>query len=296
MLIQTFEKSYQEKLDLINRFLQKFLPLESEKPSTIHESIRYSVLADGKRIRPILCLAAAEAVGGDPSSALGVACSLEIIHTYSLIHDDLPCMDNDDYRRGRLTNHKVYGENMAVLTGDALLTLAFEWIASSPKLAPQRKIDIIQYVAKAAGSMGLVGGQVEDLKSEGKDIDPEILQYIHTHKTAKLIQASVVSGVMSAGAPAEDIRSFEEFGLHLGLAFQITDDILDVLGSSEKMGKAVKKDVKHQKATYPSLFGIDISKKMAGHHIQQSLDAIKNLHFQTDFLQDICQLVIERQN
>lgn len=242
-------------------------------PETLYEAMRYSLLAGGKRLRPILCLAACELAGGTVEMALPTACALEMIHTMSLIHDDLPAMDNDDYRRGRLTNHKVYGEDVAILAGDALLTYAFEYVATATRGVPaERVLRVIAALGRAVGAEGLVGGQVVDLASEGNpDVTLETLDYIHNHKTAALLEVSVTSGAILAGAPEEDIDRLARYAQRIGLAFQIVDDVLDITSTPEQLGKSVGKDVQAQKATYPSLIGLDESRRQA----QQLVDAAK---------------------
>lgn len=234
-------------------------------PETIYESMRYSLLAGGKRLRPILCLAACELMGGSVSAAMPTACALEMVHTMSLIHDDLPSMDNDDYRRGRLTNHKVYGEDVAILAGDALLTYAFEYVArATAGVPPDRVLRVIADLAKAVGAAGLVGGQVVDLASEGQaDVTVETLDFIHTHKTAALLEISVTSGAILAGASDADIAKLGRYAQHIGLAFQIVDDVLDITATQEELGKSVGKDLQAQKVTYPSLWGIEASQQRA---------------------------------
>ncbi len=227
-------------------------------PETIYESMRYSLMASGKRLRPILCLAACELFGGNLIMSMPTACAMEMVHTMSLIHDDLPAMDNDDYRRGKLTNHKVYGEDIAVLAGDALLAYAFEYIADNTKnVSSDRILRVVSRLGRAVAAEGLVGGQVVDLESEGKtDTTLETLNFIHRHKTAALLEASVVSGGILAGAEAEDIKRLTVYAQNIGLAFQIIDDILDITSTSEELGKTAGKDIKAQKVTYPSLLGI----------------------------------------
>ncbi len=247
----------------VDRALNRFLPKESVKPFTIHKAMRYSIFAGGKRLRPVLALAAAEACGGGLDAALAAACAVECIHTYSLIHDDLPCMDDDDLRRGRPTNHKVFGDGIAVLAGDALLTVAFEILAQS---APSKRYGTgaqITELAHASGSRWLVGGQVADLEGEGKKLTGAGLQYIHRCKTAALLTTSIRLGAMSANATPAQLKALTTFGQSVGLAFQIIDDILDVTQSSEKLGKTAGKDVHSQKATYPAVFGLEKSRKEA---------------------------------
>ncbi len=234
-------------------------------PETIYEAMRYSLLAGGKRLRPILCLAACELMGGDRAIAMPTACALEMVHTMSLIHDDLPAMDNDDYRRGKPTNHKVYGEDIAILAGDALLAYAFEFIATRTENVPaERVVGVIARLGHAIAAEGLVGGQVVDLQSEGNpDVTAETLHYIHTHKTAALLEVSVVSGAILAGADADDVARLTTYAQNIGLAFQIVDDILDITASTETLGKTAGKDIAAQKVTYPKLWGISASQQQA---------------------------------
>jgi geranylgeranyl diphosphate synthase type II len=259
----------------VNRALDRFLPPASAKPATIHRAMRYSLFAGGKRIRPALCLAAAAACGGDEADALPLACAVECIHTYSLIHDDLPAMDNDDYRRGKLTNHKVFGEGIAVLAGDALLTQAFEIAAKCkgwPRYPHQR---IILELAHAAGSLQLIAGQVADLEGEGKQISARHLRYIHERKTSALLCCSVRLGGMSANCTPALLKALTEFGYNVGLAFQVIDDILDVTQTSQKLGKTAGKDTKAQKATYPAIVGLERSRKIAERLTQRAFNSLK---------------------
>jgi geranylgeranyl diphosphate synthase type II len=234
-------------------------------PEKIYEAMRYSLLAGGKRLRPILCLASCELMGGNSEIAMPTACALEMIHTMSLIHDDLPAMDNDDYRRGKLTNHKVYGEDVAILAGDGLLAYAFEFIVAETRhVAPERVLHVIARVARAVGAAGLVGGQVVDLEAEGKpDVSIDLLTFIHRHKTAALLDACVVSGAVLAGAAAADIERLSKYAQDIGLAFQIVDDVLDITATQAELGKTAGKDVQAQKATYPSFWGIEESQRQA---------------------------------
>jgi geranylgeranyl diphosphate synthase, type II len=234
-------------------------------PEKIYEAMRYSLLAGGKRLRPILCIASCEMAGGTAQMAMPTACALEMIHTMSLIHDDLPAMDNDDYRRGKLTNHKVYGEDIAILAGDGLLTYAFEFIATKTQnVPPQQVLQTIAHLAHAVGAAGLVGGQVVDLESEGKtDVSLETLNYIHAHKTGALLEACVVCGAILAGTASADLQRLSRFAKNIGLAFQIIDDILDITATQEELGKTAGKDVKSGKVTYPSLWGIEESRRQA---------------------------------
>ena len=234
-------------------------------PEKIYEAMRYSLLAGGKRLRPILCLATSEMTGGTIAMALPTACAVEMIHTMSLIHDDLPAMDNDDYRRGKPTNHKVYGEDIAILAGDGLLAYAFEFVATHTQSVPmERVLQVIALLGRATGAAGLVGGQVLDLESEGKtDISLETLNFIHNHKTAALLEASVVCGGILSGSTSEDLQRLSRYSQNIGLAFQIVDDILDITATQEQLGKTAGKDQLAQKVTYPSLWGLEESRTRA---------------------------------
>jgi geranylgeranyl diphosphate synthase, type II len=230
-------------------------------PQTIYDAMRYSLLAGGKRLRPILCLASCELIGGTIELAMPTACALEMIHTMSLIHDDLPAMDDDDYRRGKLTNHKVYGEDIAILAGDGLLAYAFEYIATQTHgVSADRVLKAIANLAKAVGADGLVGGQVVDLESEGQEISVETLTYIHNHKTGTLLESCVVCGAILAGATDRELEKLSQFARNIGLAFQIIDDILDITATQAELGKTAGKDLQAQKATYPKLWGLEASK------------------------------------
>ncbi|NEZ60176.1 geranylgeranyl diphosphate synthase CrtE [Adonisia turfae] len=246
-------------------------------PEVIYESMRYSVMAGGKRLRPILCLATCELVGGTSAQAMPTACALEMVHTMSLIHDDLPAMDNDDYRRGQLTNHKVYGDDVAILAGDALLAYAFEFIADRTEDVPATAVlDVIRRLGHAVGAAGLVGGQIVDLASEGKpDTSIETLNFIHIHKTAALLEVSVVSGAVLAGADNDTIERLSRYAQNIGLAFQIVDDVLDVTSTQEELGKSIGKDIQAQKATYPSIWGLDESRKKADDLIQAAKEELE---------------------
>jgi len=239
-------------------------------PEKIYEAMRYSLLAGGKRLRPILCLATCEMAGGTIEMAMPTACALEMVHTMSLIHDDLPAMDNDDYRRGKLTNHKVYGEDIAILAGDGLLAYAFEFVAANTRNVPaERLLQVITRLGRTVGAAGLVGGQVVDLESEGKlDVSIETLNFIHNHKTAALLEACVVCGGILAGAPEADLQRLSRYAQNIGLAFQIVDDILDITATQEELGKTAGKDLQAQKVTYPSLWGIEESQRQAQQLIQ----------------------------
>lgn len=256
-------KSYMlEKANSVNQALDTAVPLKH--PVKVHESMRYSLLAGGKRVRPMLCIAACELVGGDQSTAMPAACAVEMIHTMSLMHDDLPCMDNDDFRRGKPTNHIVYGEDVAVLAGDALLSFSFEHIATATKgVTSDRILRAIGELAKCIGSEGLVAGQVVDICSEGADVGLDHLEFIHLHKTAALLEGSVVLGAIMGGGSDEEIEKLRKFARSIGLLFQVVDDILDVTKSSEELGKTAGKDLVADKTTYPKLLGIEKSREFA---------------------------------
>lgn len=247
----------------VDAALEKLLPAETAQPPSIHAAMRYSVFAGGKRIRPILCLETARIFAPDVTPALHPACAIECIHTYSLIHDDLPALDNDDLRRGKPTCHKKFGEATAILAGDSLLTLAFEIIGATP-IAADRRVAILSEVASSAGTVnGMVGGQVADLEAEAKEVSPQMLEYIHRSKTAALIRASIAAGALCAGASPDDVARLRRFGEPIGWAFQVTDDILDVEESSAALGKTAGKDIAQQKATYPAVFGLPRSHEIA---------------------------------
>jgi len=279
---------------LVDKALDGFLPKATVKPATIHKAMRYSLFAGGKRLRPILCLAAAEACGGDPTAALPAACSVECIHTYSLIHDDLPCMDNDDFRRGKPTSHKVFGEGLAVLAGDALLTMAFEILAQSKTRGRHSCGSLITELASASGSRLLIAGQVADLENEGKKVSGRELQFIHRCKTAALLASSIRLGAMSANATEKKLEALTEFGQSMGLAFQIIDDILDITQTSEKLGKSAGKDVAAGKATYPAIFGMERSRKEARRLTQAATEALKPFGKQAVTLQAIADYLLDR--
>ena len=289
----------------IDAALERLLPSEATPPQTIHRAMRYSVFAGGKRIRPILCYesarifssgSASDASPDGAVSAIPVGCALEMIHTYSLIHDDLPALDNDDLRRGKPTNHKVFGEAMAILAGDALLTLAFETLSNAP-IEPARRVHIVAEIAAAAGSVrGMVGGQVADVEAGGKPVDAPTLEYIHRSKTAALIRASVVSGALAGGAVDSDVERLREFGEKIGWAFQVVDDILDVSESSAALGKTAGKDEAQQKATYPALFGLGKSRAIATDLEAQALRQLEPYGERAGRLRAVAQYLIERRS
>jgi len=288
------QKFLAAKTAAVNEALDRFLPDEKCKPATIHRAMRYSLFAGGKRIRPALCLAAAEACGGKESDTIPLACAVECIHTYSLIHDDLPAMDDDDYRRGKLTNHKVFGEGIAVLAGDALLTAAFELAARCkgwPRYSHQR---IILELASASGSLQLIAGQVADLEGEGKKISANELRYIHERKTSALLCCSVRLGGMSANCTSAQLKALADFGYHVGLAFQVIDDILDVTQTSDKLGKTAGKDTKAQKATYPAIVGLEKSRKIAERLTNRAFAALKPLGARASSLHGLAEYLLKR--
>ena len=288
----------EEKGRLIDACLDRLLPDRETFPSSLHQAMRYCLFAGGKRIRPALAFAAAEAVGGNPDLIVEEACALELIHTFTLIHDDLPSMDNDDFRRGLPSTHKVFGEAMAILAGDALQTEAFKILACGYTRGihnAERIVKVMKILAEASGSQGIVGGQVVDLESEGKMIDQQQLTYIHSHKTGSLIAASVIMGGILGGAAPEEIELLKRYGESIGHAFQIADDILDVEGSKEKLGKNTGSDQKKSKATYPSIIGMDESRKKLKEYYQRALDAIQSFDQQADHLRNIALYIIQRQ-
>jgi len=294
-------KSYlKEQCARIDDALDRFLPKETELPHSLHKAMRYSVFAGGKRVRPILMLAACQAVGGDTERAIPAACAMEMIHTYSLIHDDLPAMDDDDFRRGNPTNHKVFGEAIAILAGDALLTEAFK-LTSDPRYAhdcaPAARLAVIHEIATCAGSYGMVGGQVVDMESEGKpDIDLPIVQYIHTHKTGALIKASVVAGALLGGAEGQKLSAITRYGEAAGLAFQIADDILDIEGTTEEIGKDAGSDQARGKATYPAVMGLAAAKEEARAMMDEALRSLEIFGSEADPLREIATYIVKRKN
>ncbi|HTV40284.1 MAG TPA: farnesyl diphosphate synthase [Candidatus Sulfotelmatobacter sp.] len=280
--------------ETVNRALDKFLPPEKVRPSTIHKAMRYSIFAGGKRMRPALCLAAAQACAGSEKNALPLACAVECIHTYSLIHDDLPAMDNDDFRRGKPTNHKVFGEGIAVLAGDALLTQAFEIAAQSNSFPRYPREKLILEIAKASGSLQLIAGQVADLEAEGKKISEAELKFIHERKTSALLCCSVRLGGMSANCAPSQLAALTDFGYHVGLAFQVIDDILDVTQTSEQLGKTAGKDVAVQKATYPAIAGLEKSRQIAAKLTDKAFAALKPFKGRAIALEALAQYLLQR--
>ena len=274
--------------------LERILPGTAEFPASIHQAMRHSVFAGGKRLRPILCLEGGRLFGGDESSLLRLGAALELIHTYSLIHDDLPALDNDDLRRGQPTCHKAFGEATAILAGDALLTLAFEVIAA-PSSSPERRLRLIHELAHAIGTKdGMVGGQVADLESERQGAGASLVDYIHSAKTGAFIRAAVRSGALDAGASETDLDCISAYGAKIGLAFQIADDILDVTGSSAELGKSAGKDDQQQKATYPAVHGLGESRRIAARLVAEACDALSPYGERALRLRQIAQFLIER--
>jgi geranylgeranyl diphosphate synthase, type II len=278
----------------VDRALDRFLPAATAKPATIHRAMRYSLFAGGKRVRPALCLAAAAACGGHEADAYPLACAVECIHTYSLIHDDLPAMDDDDYRRGKPSNHKVFGEGIAVLAGDALLTQAFEVAAKSKGWPRYSHQTIVLELARAAGSLQLIAGQVADLEGEEKRLSADQLRYIHERKTSALLCCSVRLGGMSANCPPAQLKALTAFGYNVGLAFQVIDDILDVTQTSDKLGKTAGKDAKAQKATYPSIVGLERSQKIARQLTQKAFDSLKVFKGKARALEALAEFLLRR--
>jgi geranylgeranyl diphosphate synthase, type II len=278
----------------VDAVIERLLPAESAQPSSIHTAMRYSVFAGGKRIRPILCIETARIFTSDVSAAHYPACAIEFIHTYSLIHDDLPALDNDDLRRGKPTCHKKFGEALAILAGDALLTLAFESIGATP-VPPERRVAILTEVATSAGTVnGMVGGQVADIEAEGKRVEPPMLEYIHRSKTAALIRASITAGALCAGASPDDVARLRRFGETIGWAFQVTDDILDVEESSAALGKTAGKDIAQEKATYPAVYGLERSHAIANDLATKAIAELTSFGERASRLREIAEFLVLR--
>ena len=284
-----------EQQQRIDRELSRLVPGESVPPATIHRAMRYSLFAGGKRIRPLLCLAAAGAVSANADGVATAACTLEFIHTYSLIHDDLPALDNDDYRRGKLTCHKVFGEALAILAGDALLTLAFQVLSTGLTVDHHRGILLIGELSEAAGTVGgMIAGQVADLEGEGQPPDAALLESIHRAKTGALLRASVRMGAIYAGADADQLAALSAYGEHIGLAFQMVDDILDVEESSEALGKTAGKDARQQKITFPSVYGLAESRRMAEAELQKAQASLEPFGASAQRLRELADLIVRR--
>ena len=281
---------------MINRELAARLPQEGERPAALHAAMRYSVLSGGKRLRPVLVMAAAEAAGGSADAVLEPALAVEILHTYTLIHDDLPCMDDDNLRRGRPTLHKVFGEANALLAGDALLTLAFEWLASSQAQAPYPPNQLAVELAQAAGSRGVIGGQVEDIAATGLTPTAALVEYIHSHKTGSLIRAAVRMGAIAAGACKKDLTALTEYGVKSGLAFQIADDILNTMSSPELLGKPTGSDKAHGKITWVAVHGLDAARAEATRLVGLAEDALSGLSGNTAPLRALARHMVDRKS
>lgn len=286
-----------ERRVIIDRALEAYFPAPEGPASSVIEAMRYSLFAGGKRLRPILCMAGAAAVGGEEMDVLPVAIALELIHTYSLIHDDLPALDNDDTRRGKPTNHKVFGEAIALLAGDGLLTESFALMTRqevTERFAPDVMVRVIGIISRAAGYQGMVGGQVVDIESEGKRVALPVVEFIHTRKTGALIEASVTCGAMLGRGSDGDVEAASSYGKKIGLAFQIADDILDIEGESEKMGKAVGGDRKRGKVTYPAVLGMRRSKDIQAELVEEAIDSLRQLDHKADPLREIASYIINR--
>ena len=286
-----------ERIARIDAELDRILPAGERLPASLHQAMRYSIFAGGKRIRPLLMIAACEAVGGTMASVLPAACAMEMLHTYSLIHDDLPAMDDDDYRRGRLTNHKVFGEATAILAGDALLTQAFILLATvvpGGSVSAAERLRVLQIIATAAGSLGMVGGQVVDMESETKAVDLPTVEYIHTHKTGALILASLQAGALLGGADSRTFAALTRYGECAGLAFQIADDILDVVGEQSLLGKDIGSDVHRGKATYPALLGLAESRRRAEELRDLAIEALVPLGQEAEPLRALVSFIVDR--
>src|SRR5471032_2974002 len=290
-----FSRYWSARQKKVDAALNRLLPSAATKPKTIHEAMRYSIFAGGKRLRPVICLAAAEVLRGKAEEALPLACAVECIHTYSLIHDDLPAMDNDDFRRGKPTNHKVFGEGIAVLAGDALLTQAFEIAAQCKKFPRYPHDKIILEIARASGSLQLVAGQVADLEGEGKKLSIAELKFIHERKTSALLCCSVRLGGMSANCTPAQLAALTDFGYHVGLAFQVIDDILDVTQTSERLGKTAGKDVAVQKATYPAIVGLEKSRQIAAQLTARAFAALKIFKGKAVALEALAEFLLKRE-
>ena len=289
----------EQKRDMVDRFLDRVVPDQNASPATLHEAMRYSLFAGGKRVRPVLAMAAAEAIGDPPAAILAVASSLELIHTYSLIHDDLPAMDNDDYRRGKPTNHKVYGEALAILAGDALLTLAFELCARRDLmdgLDAARQVQVMHELAMGSGHRGMVGGQVLDIQAERRDIDLPALQTIHVHKTGMLIRAAVRMGAIVSSADSGQLQQLTAYAEDIGLAFQIADDVLNVTGTREELGKNAMTDAQRGKKTYPTFYGVEGARALAEECVKRAIGRLETFDSRADALRGIAEYITARKN
>ena len=284
----------QRKAALVNKELSGIYEEKTALNETLAKAMNYSLMAGGKRLRPILMMAAADAVGADGEKFVHIASSIEMIHTYSLIHDDLPAMDNDDYRRGRLTNHKVFGEGVAVLAGDALLTMAFEVVAEDEAVSVEKRLRIVQEMSHAAGPEGMVGGQVIDLESEGKHISMDVLRRMHAAKTGALFCAAIRSGAILGGADEAQLEALTHYARQFGLAFQITDDILDVVGDEAAIGKPVGSDEKNHKSTYVTLGSLESAQQLAQQAVDEAVGALADFGQEADFLRELVGYLLTR--
>jgi geranylgeranyl diphosphate synthase type II len=296
MILAEYLQSQQK---IIDSALDRWVPAESAPPQNLHRAMRYSLFAGGKRVRPVLCMEAARAVAGAADAAVGqvedAACTLELIHTYSLIHDDLPALDNDDLRRGRPTCHKVFGEAMAILAGDALLTLAFQTLSQLKDIDAKRKVRLVEELATASGTVGgMIGGQVHDIEGEGETPTADLLDAIHRAKTGALLRASVRMGAIYAGADKNQLNALSRYGEHIGLAFQIVDDILDVEMSSDALGKTAGKDAEQKKITFPAVYGIAKSRKMAEREQSAAYRALEHFGDSAERLREIADMIVRR--
>jgi geranylgeranyl diphosphate synthase type II len=283
----------------VDRFLESVMPAEQSPPTNLHKAMRYSLFAGGKRVRPILAIAACEATGGSSAAILPCAAALELIHTYSLIHDDLPAMDNDDYRRGKPTNHKVFGEALAILAGDALLTMAFDLISRADLMngvEPPAQIRVVHETAVGAGDAGMVAGQVADIEAEGRDIDLATLEAMHRWKTGKLIRASVRIGAIVGGAGAQPLDALTRYAEDVGLAFQIADDVLNVVGTLEQLGKEANTDLSRGKKTYASFFGVEGARKLAEDRVASAINHLQQFDSKAEPLRHLARYIIAREN
>jgi Geranylgeranyl pyrophosphate synthase len=290
-----FDAYVADRTARVNAALDRLTPAATAPPATLHEAMRYSLFAGGKRIRPLLCVAAAEAVGGNGDAVLPTACALEMVHTFSLIHDDLPALDNDDLRRGLPTSHKKFGEAMAILAGDALHTLAFATLLTHQTGEPAAVLRAARLLADALGTFGMVGGQVDDLYYEGRAADAATLRGIHARKTGALLNAALLTGAVLSGATAAQEDALRAYGEQVGLAFQIVDDVLDVTGDGAKLGKPTGSDAKHDKATYPKLFGLEESRRLAFEAAEAASAALASFDQRADPLRAFARFIVERE-
>jgi geranylgeranyl diphosphate synthase, type II len=279
----------------VDRYLERLLPLETQHPITIHRAMRYSVFAGGKRLRPALVLAAGTSLGGDRDTLMHLGSAIEMLHTYSLIHDDLPALDNDDLRRGLPTSHKVFGEAIAILAGDSLMTRCYQLLTELPRLSDPVRLIIIREIARATGTVdGMIGGQVVDLESEGRPIGPDVVDYIHRSKTGALLTVCTRCGGIAAGADPDQLAALTQYGSKVGLAFQIVDDILDMTGSSQSLGKTAGKDLQVRKATYPALHGLEASRHKAQELVAKAIEEIRSLGDPAEPLRALARFIVDR--